>query len=53
MNASMLYVDTAIGAATGGAAGVAFGFDKLTWVAAVFALLGAASFVGDKPVSQH
>lgn len=48
LNTSMLYFGTALGAAVGGAASVAFGFDKLAWVGAVFALLGAASFAGGK-----
>ncbi len=44
----MLYFGTALGAAAGGAASVAFGFDKLAWVGAIFALLRAASFAGGK-----
>ena len=46
LNASMLYFGTALGSAAGGAASVVVGFDKLAWVGAVFALLGAASFAG-------
>lgn len=38
LNSSMLYVGTALGAAIGGALLPAVGFERLTWVAAPFAL---------------
>jgi MFS transporter, DHA1 family, inner membrane transport protein len=40
LNSSMLYFGTALGAAVGGAASGAIGFDKLPWLGAVFAALG-------------
>jgi DHA1 family inner membrane transport protein len=39
LNASMLYLGTALGAAIGGPAAAMVGFDRLTWVAAPFAAL--------------
>lgn len=39
LNASMLYLGTALGAAIGGPAAAVVGFDRLTWVAAPFAAL--------------
>lgn len=39
LNASMLYLGTALGAAIGGPAAAVVGFDRLTWVAAPFALV--------------
>lgn len=48
LNTSMLYFGTALGAAAGGAASAVFGFDKLAWVGAGFALVGALSFVGER-----
>lgn len=41
LNASMLYFGTALGAAVGGAASGALGFDHLPWLGAVFAAFGA------------
>ncbi|MES3010130.1 MAG: MFS transporter [Pseudomonadota bacterium] len=41
LNSSMLYFGTALGAAVGGAASSAIGFDKLPWLGAVFAAMGA------------
>ncbi len=40
LNGSMLYLGTALGAAVGGAASVAIGFDKVAWVGLPFALAG-------------
>jgi len=40
LNASMLYLGTALGAAVGGPAGALLGFGHLPWVAAPFALAG-------------
>jgi DHA1 family inner membrane transport protein len=40
LNASMLYVGTALGAAIGGLAAGSVGFDRLAWVGVPFALLG-------------
>ena len=40
LNASMLYVGTALGAAIGGPASAWVGFDHLAWVGVPFALLG-------------
>lgn len=42
INASMLYLGTALGAAVGGAAIAAVGFARLSWVAAPFAAAGLA-----------
>lgn len=39
LNASMLYLGTALGAAIGGPAAAVIGFDRLTWVAAPFAVV--------------
>lgn len=48
LNTSMLYFGTALGAAVGGAASGPFGFGRLAWVGAGFALLGALGFVGGR-----
>jgi len=45
LNASMLYVGTALGAAVGGISSAAFGFANLAWTGAGFAVLGGLSFV--------
>lgn len=45
LNASMLYFGTAIGAGVGGPASLSMGFDHLPWLAAVFAVAGALTFV--------
>ena len=45
LNTSMLYVGTAIGAAVGGAASTAIGFDRLAWIGVPFALAGLATLV--------
>lgn len=45
LNASMLYFGTALGAAVGGPASVALGFAHLPWVGAVFAVMGALTFI--------
>jgi len=46
LNTSMLYFGTALGAAVGGAAGALAGYANLAWVGALFALVGALSFIG-------
>jgi DHA1 family inner membrane transport protein len=45
LNTSMLYIGTAIGAAVGGAASTAVGFDRLAWVGVPFALAGLATLL--------
>ncbi|MEP7282982.1 MAG: MFS transporter [Rubrivivax sp.] len=49
LNASMLYVGTALGAAIGGVAVAAIGFDRLPWAGAPLALAGALlSWIGGR-----
>jgi MFS transporter, DHA1 family, inner membrane transport protein len=43
LNTSMLYLGTAAGAAIGGAASVALGFERLAWVGVPFAVAGLAT----------
>jgi DHA1 family inner membrane transport protein len=40
LNASMLYIGTALGAAIGGPAATWVGFDRLSWVGVPFAVAG-------------
>jgi predicted MFS family arabinose efflux permease len=43
LNASMLYMGSALGAITGGAFAALVGFEHLSWVGAPFALLALAT----------
>jgi DHA1 family inner membrane transport protein len=52
LNTSMLYVGTAIGAALGGAAAPAVGFDRLAWVGVPFALAGLATLHLGRPAPR-
>jgi DHA1 family inner membrane transport protein len=45
LNTSMLYAGTAIGAAVGGPASAAVGFERLSWVGVPFALAGLATLI--------
>jgi DHA1 family inner membrane transport protein len=45
LNTSMLYLGTALGAAFGGAASAALGFDKVSWAGVPLTLLGLATLV--------
>lgn len=49
LNASMLYVGTALGAALGGAAALGVGFDHLPWVGAPLAFAGWLLNAGSAP----
>lgn len=45
LNTSMLYLGTALGAVMGGLVGEAFGFDKIAWIASLFAFAGLALLI--------
>jgi MFS transporter, DHA1 family, inner membrane transport protein len=53
LNASMLYVGTALGAVISGALVASFGFDKLAWVGLPFALLALATLWFDTQMQLH
>jgi MFS transporter, DHA1 family, inner membrane transport protein len=53
LNASMLYVGTALGAMLGGALAGWSGFDKLAWIGLPFALLALATLWFDTQMHLH
>jgi DHA1 family inner membrane transport protein len=53
LNASMLYVGTALGAAIGGAFAGISGFDRLSWIGLPFALLALATLWFDTRMRLH
>lgn len=53
LNASMLYLGTALGAAVGGPASQAAGFVHLTWVAAPFALVAWTVLMAERPLAMR
>ena len=53
LNTSMLYFGTALGAALGGAASAAIGFNRLSWIGVPLAVLGLGTLAFGRSRAPH